>query len=567
MSLRMRWFLVIGGLVALLVVAQGWWVRQLAVDLDREEERVAVNVGQSMAQFFFTEDIGAAQVFTLDSRGGRLEELAKEASEAPSAEAVIPEALWSESGQGEPRVHVFDFVVPSPSAGDADSRRVPSAARTSKTMISCEGEVCRERRIVDGRVEERVLSAEEVQVQRFERTGHGIRFGSRLEHVGAHHDDSHHDDSHHDVASVDLDTEISLHLQDEGDRRFLLLAGPNVEHRVAIPQSGIEARLDTFTRHVLLGSLGILGVGLILAALLAHRVTRPLQMLSASARRVGEGDWGDQVAMQGSGEVAQAIAAFNHMSRRLAELDASNQELAAQQHLSEIGEIARGLAHSLRNPLNALGLSVDELATRGAADAAEPTDVDELARSARKQIRRIDQSIRSFLALASQGGGVVAPVDLGQLADDVALEALQDARGRVRVEVERGPEDELTLDGVEPELRAVLQALVVNAIEASPDAGQVTVRLQRRGEMLHVQVDDEGPGLPPEVRERLFTPHLSTKANGSGMGLFLAHRIACNRYGGRLELEPRRPCGTRVELRLRSRVESGTLEEVADHGA
>jgi nitrogen-specific signal transduction histidine kinase len=70
-----------------------------------------------------------------------------------------------------------------------------------------------------------------------------------------------------------------------------------------------------------------------------------------------------------------------------------------------------------------------------------------------------------------------------------------------------------------------------------------------------LEVDDEGPGLPPEIRQRLFTPHLSTKANGSGMGLFLAHRIAGNRYGGRLELLDLEPTGTRAVLELRDRVD------------
>jgi C4-dicarboxylate-specific signal transduction histidine kinase len=70
---------------------------------------------------------------------------------------------------------------------------------------------------------------------------------------------------------------------------------------------------------------------------------------------------------------------------------------------------------------------------------------------------------------------------------------------------------------------------------------------------VRVTIDDDGPGLPEEVRARLFTPHLTTKANGSGMGLFLAHRIATARYGGRLELAAREAGGTSAVLELGSR--------------
>ena len=346
---------------------------------------------------------------------------------------------------------------------------------------------------------------------------------------------------------VDIEAHSSiLHLEHAGEGPFLRLSG----RRLPIPRAGFQARIDEFSRRLLLGSLGFSLVGLLLFAFVAHRISAPLRSLSAAARQVGDGSFGARVETSGSGEVAQAVRAFNSMSHRLAELDALNRELTARRHLGEIGEIARGLAHSLRNPLNALGLSVEELATRA---PSEP-QVTELAESSRRQIRRIDRSIRSFLALASQSGGAVQEVDLGELVQDIALEALQDSPGSVRLEVDAEP-GTCRLQAVEPELRAVVQALVVNAVEASARAGVVSVVLRRTEGGARLLVDDEGPGLPDTVRSRLFTPHLTTKPNGSGMGLFLAHRIATNRYSGALRLEDREPTGTRAVLDLESRVE------------
>lgn len=317
-------------------------------------------------------------------------------------------------------------------------------------------------------------------------------------------------------------------------KRVLTVKGPGSEvQRVPIPDEGFSDKIERFQKQMLWGTAGLLGLGFLLAAVVAHRVSAPLSRLAGAARQVGEGSLGAQVSARAAGEVGEAIQAFNRMSSQLATLDAKNRELRAAKHLGEIGEIARGLAHALRNPLHALGLSVEELAAQGEGGAQD------LAEAARRQIRRIDQSIRSFLALASQGGGAATTVEVGGLVEDVVLEAIQDSRGRVRIGVDMA-EDLPPLVAVEPELRAVLQALLVNAVEASPEGGDVGLRVERAaGERIRITIDDEGPGVPEEIRARLFTPHLTTKANGSGMGLFLAHRIATNRYGGRLELVPR----------------------------
>ncbi len=109
------------------------------------------------------------------------------------------------------------------------------------------------------------------------------------------------------------------------------------------------------------------------------------------------------------------------------------------------------------------------------------------------------------------------------------------------------------------EVKTALQALVVNAVEASPDGGRVDVTLAARaGGGARIEVVDAGPGLPDEVVARLFQPHVTTKPHGSGMGLFLAHRIAVGRYGGALALAAAASGpGTRATLELGDRAGGG----------
>ena len=333
-----------------------------------------------------------------------------------------------------------------------------------------------------------------------------------------------------------------------GERNVLFVRGPRFERHLRIPSTPVASTVERFESRLLAGSLALLALGLVATAIVVARATRPLGELARAARRVGEGELGVAIPIRRDDEVGEAVTAFNAMSERLVELDRENRRLADSEHLSELGEVARGLAHTLRNPLNALGLAVERLA--GERDAAA---AGELAERCRRQIRRIDSSLRSFLALASAPAAASEPVDLSTLAREVALEALQDAAGRVRVEVDAPEPVELAAVGAE--LKAILQALVVNACEASPADGRVALRVRRDGERARVEVEDEGAGVAPAVAARLFAPHVTTKPNGSGMGLYLAQRLATTRYGGAVELGPRAPRGTRATLLLAARRE------------
>jgi signal transduction histidine kinase len=176
-----------------------------------------------------------------------------------------------------------------------------------------------------------------------------------------------------------------------------------------------------------------------------------------------------------------------------------------------------------------------------------------VAAAARRQIRRVAAALRGFLAL-SAGGAASGPVDLAGVAHDVALESLQSrpAGSPPPVEV-TAPPDPVVLLGVEAELRAALQALVINAVEASPPGAPVRVSLCRDDDAVIVTVEDSGAGIPDAVRSRLFTPHVTTKPSGAGVGLYLAHRLATTRYGGDLSLADRPEGGTRAALLLRDR--------------
>lgn len=520
MSLRIRLFLILGSLVAVLVLAHGLLVRSLTEELDNELDAVALDVGAAVAQVVTQTPPPAA--------------ICAEPPCPPVERQVqvhLEERVVEKGGQGsakeEERRVVRHIVYHTRGEGKNTGGDAYAYQYDIKPGVPAEGKAADPA----GKTDE---------------IGGGDTTGKAGQAATVTVVDK--GDPQHPRREM-----LVVRLGD-GAKGALQLQGPNLFAEVPIPRVGMQEKLAAFERRIRFGSLLLLLAGLVAAAYLAHRVSAPLLRLSNAAIAVGGGALGTTVDEKaGSSELRQALEAFNRMSRRLGELSERNRRLEQERHLGEIGEIARGLAHSLRNPLHALGLSIDEIASRDPESEA-------LAAAARRQIGRLDRNIRSFLVFASQADIEPRQVDVGALAEDVALEALQDQHRGIHIEVDRGSEGgnegSLELEAVEPELRAMLQALVINAVEASPSGGQVRIHVGRGepAEKIVLEVDDQGEGLAPEIRRRLFTPHLTTKTTGSGMGLFLAQRLAASRYEGKIELEPRPEGGTRARLELGPRV-------------
>ncbi|MBL8112538.1 MAG: HAMP domain-containing histidine kinase [Acidobacteria bacterium] len=507
MSLRIRLYVLFATLLAALVAAEWWLVRSLTKDLESELGKVASRVGEDVLGVvgLLRHKMPAPDASGLPpAQGFSFQMRTAEGSKEPATASGT--SVWTTGPDGAPpRVIHEETVVEGPNG-------------EGKRMV-------------------RSLRVESSGTFRIDPSG-------KIEHLPPA-----------EGGTAAGSPPGAIKMRSPGlPERVLVLSGPNFQRVIPLEEAGVEKALERFKRQLLLGSLLVLGVGFLVAAFVADRVASPLSALALTARRVAEQGPGETLQVRASGEAREAIDAFNRMSTRLRELEAEALALKERQHLGELGEVARGLAHALRNPLHALGLSVNELAER-AERSGDGAGSDELVQSATRQIRHIDGSIRSFLALASGGGGAEEELSVQSLASEVALTALQDARGRVRVSVAEG--EPATLRGIGAEVKAVLQALVVNAIEASPDGETVHLQVETTPEgAVRVLIEDRGPGLPEEVRARLFAPHVTTKVLGSGMGLYLAHRIAVTRYGGSLELQETLSGGTRAVLVLRSREEA-----------
>ena len=334
---------------------------------------------------------------------------------------------------------------------------------------------------------------------------------------------------------------LALAVEDGEERhdRFLVVTEDDRKlHRIPIPVSPTVERVQETMREGAAVGAVLLLAGLFASAVLSSRLTRPLRSLADGADLLGRGDLGVQVPESASGEVGELQRAFNRMSQRLQELEDERRIWQQREHLAQLGDLSRGLAHTLRNPLHTLGLAVEELAD---GDSARPDLVD----TSRAQIRRIDRWLRSFLALGAEASVEPEEIDLGDLVKGIVLESVQQG-AHVTVEAR----DELCVRAVPSAVQAAISNLVENAIQASPADEPVEVTMSADGDRAVIRIVDRGGGLPPEVKERLYSPHVTTKVGGSGMGLFLARQLIVGMHGGVLELEDGEDRGTVATVRL-----------------
>jgi signal transduction histidine kinase len=277
---------------------------------------------------------------------------------------------------------------------------------------------------------------------------------------------------------------------------------------------------------------GALFIGLLLTWWVSARITRPVEELAEGAREVASGNWDAQIRVRGGGEIAQLAEAFNEMTARLA---SQREQLVQTERVAAWRELARRLAHELRNPLFPLQITVENLQRARQLDAKQFLEVfTESTATLKAELANLNSIVGRFNDFSKMPGPHFARVNVNEsLRNAVRLfEAQFNALGKPVITPEYFLTEPLPEIDADPDLlHRAFQNLVLNALDAMPAGGTLTMRTSEHEGNVRIEVADTGKGLTPEECSRLFTPYYTTKQQGTGLGLAIVQSVVSDHHG------------------------------------
>ncbi len=299
---------------------------------------------------------------------------------------------------------------------------------------------------------------------------------------------------------------------------------------VAISRGGLVAE----QQQIRAIAYGVASGGILLAIIfslwIAARVSRPVEELARAAEEVASGSWDTQVPVRGRDEVAVLARSFNHMTKQLTN---QRERLVQSERVAAWRELARRLAHELKNPLFPLQLTVENLVRARRLPTAEFDEVfSESTQTLSMEIRNLNKIIGRFSDFSKMPKPELERIDAKDVVERVrALYASGNEEGP-KISVETKIDDRPMPLMVDPELlHRALSNLVLNAKDAMPEGGTVSISARPKGEAVELRVADTGQGLTPEECERLFTPYYTTKQHGTGLGLAIVQSVVADHEG------------------------------------
>ncbi len=313
----------------------------------------------------------------------------------------------------------------------------------------------------------------------------------------------------------------------------------------------IELQRRIVSTAMLVGGVGVL-VAVLASLWFAARVTRPVVSLAEAARRVAAGDLGAKVEVESSDELGELAASFNRMTEDLVQ---QKERTLQAERVAAWRELARRLAHELKNPLFPLQVTVENLLR---AKQKSPEMFEEVFHEGTATLLAEIDHLKTIIGRFSEFSKMPQPQRRPTQVNDVVCSVLRvfqaqlqgndKEKNQIAVRTDLG--EALPEISDDPDLlHRALQNLVLNAIDAMPQGGELAIRTGSLGDCIELSVSDTGSGLTPEECERLFTPYYTTKQHGTGLGLAIVQSVVSD-HGGKISVESTKEKGTTFRIEL-----------------
>jgi two-component system sensor histidine kinase HydH len=328
---------------------------------------------------------------------------------------------------------------------------------------------------------------------------------------------------------------------------FARLKGPRPEWTALVlqPVREVLAPIYRIQRHLLLLLAGMLLFGLGVATLLAERMSRPLRELTRATQEIAKvGATRRAVPVRSRDEIGQLARAFNTMA---SDLKRAQDDLVTAAKFAFVGQVAAGVAHEVRTPLGILRTSAQIL---GRSLPPERADGAELVEMIVGEVDRLDRVVAGLLEIARPHEPLIEPTPLGPVVAR-ALDFVEAQAREKGITIRRALSADPRPARCDPaQMYQVALNLIVNALQILPAGGEITVRtLPPRNGRVSFEVSDNGPGIAPELRERIFAPFFTMREGGTGLGLALVQRIV-QAHQGTVSVDSELGRGTTFRVQL-----------------
>ncbi len=313
--------------------------------------------------------------------------------------------------------------------------------------------------------------------------------------------------------------EVWLYSASLGDVKMERLAGQIRDARALVNQAeGRDLRRGFKLAYIALAA-AFWVASLTLLAYLAHRLSRPIQQLTAGLGQLAAGDLGARVEARRDDEIGRAILAFNHMAEKLQE---STERLVYLRQLASWQSLARKMAHEVKNSLTPIRLTVEEMLAR--YDEADREFMEQATQIVADEIEGLERRIRAFSQFAAEPPVRPAELDVNSLLQE-RIAFLKTAHPEVAYEC-RFAEGAPRVMADQDLIKGILTNLLENAAEAAGEGGRILGVTAAGNGRVAIEVHDSGPGLSEQTRASLFQPTISFKKKGMGLGLSIARKSA-----------------------------------------
>ncbi len=302
----------------------------------------------------------------------------------------------------------------------------------------------------------------------------------------------------------------------------------------------------------LLITILIFAFGIILSILISYKYTQPISLLINSARDIASGK-APQIKKEFYGELGELVNSFNEMVRKLEEKKELENQMSRLEQQAMLGQLASGIAHEIRNPLNLINLTLDHIDSINSQKDSKDEVILHIQRI-KEEIKRINHLISNFLDLGRELKLQRIQIRADILIDDV-INTLAAKLNEKKIIVDKNYCRPVPVINVDiDKMKSCILNIILNSIDAIREGGKITIRTTVDDDKVVLAFEDTGEGIAPENITKIFDPFFTTKKTGIGLGLAITRRII-EAHGGSISAESEQGKGTKIMIKLSEKYE------------